>query len=195
MHRKEESWNENVILYIVVGVIISVIAWYLISGNPDLRVNIHYTEDNMIDFSVSNNRDGVAIVNNIELIASNFSQVDGCKDYLIMHAPMTIYSFGRISIKPEYAAYNLDKFKEEGIYAGEEYWSVNNNLLSYSEGEVDHFRVHYDIASNRSHSLCLTVKVYWCNPKYCNILEEKKQESNTVCIVEKVQCPFNKTVQ
>jgi len=159
--------------------------------NPTLEITKLWNvwPDRAIDFYLSNDQTGIALVKKIELDVKKFEIVEGCSDrgpsYARLHKFMSEY----INIEPNPKIYKIENlFDFDSVE-----WFPTSGGLKYGGGDIDQFTIPYIIPKNslnatHGYSFDVIIRAEWCNSSLC--IDKKIVESPILNVGRLGICPF-----
>lgn len=147
--------------------------------NPELSMSEPWIQvyDQEIDIYLSNDRDGIALVDHIEFEVNNFEIIDECnREKFNLSRPYEFWT-DRIIIQPESKIYSINQLLD---LETDKYFQLKEGL-KYGNGDVDQITLLYDIQNRtmeeKGYSFDSKIRVHWCNLSQCG--ETKILESDS----------------
>lgn len=166
-------------------------AWQASQPNPSLEITktSNIWESKEIDFYLSNDQTGIALVKKIELDVKKFEIVEGCSDrgpsFLRLGKFMSEY----INIEPNPKIYTIENLFDFDRVE----WFPTSDGLKYGGGDIDQFTIPYIIPKNslnatHGYSFDVIIRAEWCNSSLC--IDKKIVESPILNVGRLGICPF-----
>jgi len=138
--------------------------------NPTLEITKLWIDEQArhIDFYLSNDQTGIAIVNKIELDVKNFETIQGCSDIGIVYARPMKFITDYIDIKPNPRIYTIDNLFDFDRVE----WFPTSDGLKYGGSDIDQFTIQYIIPKNivndtHGYSFDFLIRAEWCDSSLC----------------------------
>ncbi len=159
--------------------------------NPTLRMTDFWIDEfgGDIDFDLSNDQTGIALVDKIELDVKNFEIIEGCSGLGTPYLRLFKFVSETIYVEQNPRIYTVDNILD----TDRDEWFPISDHLKFGEGDIDQFTIRYRVPENsvnntHGYSFDFIVRTEWHDPSKSN---DKRTVESSIQNVQRLGYCYN----